>query len=68
MALMSIRNVTLSWGGPPLLEDITFHIEKGERIALVGRNGCGKSTLMKLLAKARIKLPVSLWVLCLHSL
>ncbi len=50
MALMSIRDVTLSWGGPPLLENITFHIEPGERIALVGRNGCGKSTLMKLLA------------------
>ena len=50
MAWMSIRNVTLSWGGPPLLDDVTFHIEDGERIALVGRNGCGKSTLMKLLA------------------
>lgn len=50
MALLSVRNLSLSWGGPPLLEDVTFHIEAGERIALVGRNGCGKSTLMKLLA------------------
>ena len=50
MAWMSIRNVSLSWGGPPLLDDVTFHIDDGERIALVGRNGCGKSTLMKLLA------------------
>ncbi|OIO59112.1 MAG: ABC transporter ATP-binding protein [Alphaproteobacteria bacterium CG_4_10_14_0_2_um_filter_63_37] len=47
MALLSLQNITLSFGGPPLLEGATLQIEPGERICLVGRNGQGKSTLMK---------------------
>ena len=50
MALISVQDVHLDFGDRPLLEGIGFQIEAGERIALVGRNGCGKSTLMKLLA------------------
>ncbi|MFO7534066.1 MAG: ATP-binding cassette domain-containing protein [Kiritimatiellia bacterium] len=49
MALISLQNVSLRFGGPALLEDATLNIERGERIALVGRNGEGKSSLMKLL-------------------
>ena len=50
MALITLQEVSLSFGGPPLLDSINLQIEAGERVCLVGRNGEGKSTLMKLLA------------------
>ncbi len=50
MALIGMRDVCWGFVEPPLLENITFQIEKGERVCLVGRNGVGKSTLLKLLA------------------
>ena len=49
MALIGMRNVCWGFGEPPLLENVTFQIGKGERVSLVGRNGVGKSTLLKLL-------------------
>lgn len=49
MALITLRDLTLSFGNPPLLDKVQLVIEKGERIGLLGRNGMGKSTLMKLL-------------------
>ncbi len=49
MALIGMRDVCWGFVDPPLLENITFQIEKGERVCLVGRNGVGKSTLLKLL-------------------
>jgi ATP-binding cassette subfamily F protein uup len=49
MALIGVRDVCWGFGEPPLLENVTFQIEKGERVCLVGRNGVGKSTLLKLL-------------------
>ncbi len=49
MPLITFRNVTISFGGPPLLERIDLQIEPNERLCLIGRNGTGKSTLMKLL-------------------
>jgi len=50
MALINLRNISLAFGGPPLLEDVSLRIEKGERICLLGRNGTGKSTLLKVIA------------------
>jgi ATP-binding cassette subfamily B protein len=50
---IELRNVGFRYGGPdspPILEDITLDIPPGKTIALVGRSGCGKTTLTKLLA------------------
>ncbi len=49
MALLGIQDVTIAFGGPPLLDHATFSMERGERVCLLGRNGAGKSTVMKLL-------------------
>lgn len=50
MALLRLQNIHLSYGLPPLLNGVEFTLERGERVALVGRNGEGKSTLMKVIA------------------
>lgn len=50
MALVSLNEIHFSYGGRPLLENVSLQIERGERVGLVGRNGSGKSTLMKLIS------------------
>ena len=49
MALINLRNATIAFGGPPILANITLRIERDESVCLYGRNGEGKSTLLKLL-------------------
>ncbi len=50
MALFSVNNLSMSFGGPRLLDGVSFQIEPGQRVCLVGRNGEGKSTLLRLLS------------------
>jgi ATP-binding cassette subfamily F protein uup len=48
--LLSLKDVSLAFGGPPVLDKVSLSISKGLRAALTGRNGEGKSTLMKVIA------------------
>ena len=50
MPLVTLRNLSLRFRGPPLLDDVTCHLEAGQRIGLLGRNGAGKTSLMRILA------------------
>ena len=50
MALLSLRDVSLAFGGPRLLDQVDWQIERGERVCLLGRNGEGKSTLLRLIS------------------
>jgi ATP-binding cassette subfamily F protein uup len=50
MAIVSLLDVSLSFGGAPLLDRVNLQIDRGERVCLVGRNGAGKSTLMKVIS------------------
>ncbi|VAW57757.1 Bis-ABC ATPase Uup [hydrothermal vent metagenome] len=49
MALFTLRNINLGFGGPNLFDSLNLQIEPKERLCLLGRNGEGKSTLMKLI-------------------
>src|SRR5271157_579996 len=49
MALLSLRGVSLAFSGPRLLDQVDLQIEPGERLCLLGRNGEGKSTLLRLI-------------------
>ena len=50
MAIVSLLDVSLSFGGAPLLDKVNLQIDRGERVCLVGRNGAGTSTLMKVIS------------------
>ncbi len=49
--MLNIHNLSVAFGGEYLFEEITFRLGTGDRIGLVGKNGAGKSTMLKLLAK-----------------
>ena len=47
--LLTLKNVSLSYGHVPLLDGVELALEAGERVCLVGRNGTGKSSLLRLI-------------------
>ena len=49
MSLVTFKNLSLRYIGPPLFDGVDAHIESGDRIGLLGRNGAGKSSLLKIL-------------------
>ena len=48
--LLQLTDISLTFGGEPVFDDLSVIVQQGDRLALVGRNGSGKSTLMKVMA------------------
>ncbi len=51
MAIVSLQDIKIAFGGPELIDGVTLNMEAGERVCLVGRNGAGKSTLVKIIGR-----------------
>lgn len=49
--MLNIHNLSVSFGGEYLFEDVTFRLGAGDRVGLIGKNGAGKSTLLKILSR-----------------
>ena len=62
MHYVSVEGLGKSYGIKPLFENISFHIEEGDKIALVARNGSGKSTLLKILSGKEIPDQGKVWI------
>jgi ABC transport system ATP-binding/permease protein len=62
MHYVSAEGLTKSYGIKPLFDGISFHIEEGDKIALVARNGTGKSTLLRILAGKETADDGKLWI------
>jgi ATP-binding cassette subfamily F protein uup len=62
MHYVSVENLSKSYGINPLFENISFHIEEGDKIALVARNGSGKSTILNILAGKEIADEGKVWI------
>ncbi|MDQ8201604.1 ATP-binding cassette domain-containing protein [Pelagicoccus sp. SDUM812003] len=50
MPVLSVTELTISFSGPPVIENANLHIDRGERVCVLGRNGAGKSTLLKVIS------------------
>ena len=62
MAIITLRDISWGLGGVPLLERISLQIEKGERICLLGRNGVGKSSLIRIMAGDLVPDSGDIWI------
>ncbi|NLU05318.1 MAG: ATP-binding cassette domain-containing protein, partial [Firmicutes bacterium] len=49
MALLWLCNVSISFQGVPVLEDVNAYVSPGARVGIIGPNGCGKSTLLRII-------------------
>jgi ABC transport system ATP-binding/permease protein len=61
MPLLRLDNISLSYGYLPLLADVQFQIEAGERVCLVGRNGTGKTTLFRIITGEAVPEAGEVW-------
>ncbi|MBQ2699529.1 MAG: ABC-F family ATP-binding cassette domain-containing protein [Clostridia bacterium] len=55
MIILSLQNIKKAFGGNEVLRDVCLTLQEGQRMGLVGANGCGKSTLMKIIAGLEMK-------------
>ncbi|HEX8314087.1 MAG TPA: ATP-binding cassette domain-containing protein, partial [Flavisolibacter sp.] len=62
MHYVSAENLSKSYGIKPLFQSISFHISEGDKIALVARNGTGKSTLLKIIAGKETAESGKVWI------
>lgn len=62
MHYVTVEGLTKSYGAAPLFEDISFHIEEGDKIALVALNGTGKSTLLRILYGKEVADAGKVWI------
>lgn len=62
MHYVSVEGLTKSFGIKPLFQNISFHIEEGDKIALIARNGSGKTTLLRILAEAEFADEGKVWI------
>ena len=62
MPLVTLENASLAFGHVALLDRIDFQLDAGERVALIGRNGTGKSSMLKVIAGLGVLDDGSLWV------
>ena len=51
MTLLAARQLTVGYGGEPVIPSLDLTIERGDFVVVVGPNGCGKSTLLKTLCR-----------------
>src|ERR1700693_5905756 len=61
MPLVSLDHISLAFGHLPLLDEISFQIEGRERVCVIGRNGTGKSTLLRILSGDQAPDTGSVW-------
>jgi ABC transport system ATP-binding/permease protein len=62
MHYVTVEGLTKSFGTKPLFKDISFHIEEGDKIALVALNGTGKSTLLRILLGKEVPDSGKVWI------
>jgi ATP-binding cassette subfamily F protein uup len=62
MHYVSVENLTKSYSDKPLFEDLTFHVNEGDKIAFVALNGTGKSTLLKILCGIEVPDSGKVWI------
>lgn len=48
--MLRIENLSCGYGGPPIVQDVSFHVKEGEKLCILGPNGCGKTTLLRAIA------------------